>query len=683
MKNFLAYHVCHDSSIVAVSDGKLIASIEGEKDLKDRFYFNPTIDNAFDWMNKVSNIHEFVPDVISILGMYSTQRDDTNHYYGLDYNNIVNRKIMGKNIDFFYTTHEKAHIYLTYALSPYPQGMPVYCLVWEGGIGAVYRIDSSVRISKISDLISFVGYKYSFLFYLAGEGEPFSLNTAEKIMALASFAKEIEFSKYLPAIDYILTRDYYEIYRDKNSWDQLKADLYSRFRDMVPIDKGVTSQHFKEFAFAMQQRILDIFLDFASENMAEGLPLLISGGCGLNCYWNQKITESGLFSDVFIPPCTNDSGIAIGQAAEAQHYYTGNAKIEWSVYSGEPFNEVDVDIFGFRECPLDMDIIASFLAENDRIICWVQGRYEIGPRALCNRSLLASPFSANMLERLNLIKKRESYRPIAPVCIEEDMKILFNMDKPSPYMLHFSDVINDNIKAVTHVDNTARVQTVNKKQNPLIYELLLAFKTKTGVGVLCNTSLNFNGKGFINNTEDVFRYARERKVDGIVIGDRFYISAMDRDELPIGLSQLAKYNPEKNSLFYKSVCISKCNNDSVFFEKFPIMDWSLFDIFEIELLLTCDKFEDKIKIKLQGDYQCKIYCFDISEEIELSLNKREKIRFDIKKFHHVRERLNDVNRMRLVFISKKRIITDIEISAMSFLVYGKDKINMAEDINID
>jgi hydroxymethyl cephem carbamoyltransferase len=254
--------------------------------------------------------------------------------------------------------------------------------------------------------------------------------------------------------------------------------------------------------------------------MTKRLPLVIGGGCGLNCEWNTRWMESGLFDSVFVPPCTNDSGVAIGAAADAQLHLTGNPKLRWSVYAGEDFIE-DFQPSGWTRKPLDMDDIAAALQRGE-VVAWVNGCYEIGPRALGNRSLLAAPFSSDMTKRLNLLKHRESYRPIAPVCLAEDFAQHFAGPQPSPYMLQFHRVEDQRLQAVTHDDGSARVQTVTREQNPKLYELLQAFKKLTGAGVLCNTSLNFLGRGFINRSSDLFAYASQSGIRTAVVNNQAF-----------------------------------------------------------------------------------------------------------------------------------------------------------------
>jgi predicted NodU family carbamoyl transferase len=250
---------------------------------------------------------------------------------------------------------------------------------------------------------------------------------------------------------------------------------------------------------------------------------VIAGGCGLNCDWNTKWRETGFFSEVFVPPVANDSGSAIGTAIDAQFYFTGNPKISWDVYSGYAFRSggtFEAQRYDIRD--MDYGEIAELL-DNDLILGWVTGRYEIGPRALGNRSILAAPFNDSTRERLNVIKQREQFRPIAPVCLSEDAAQWFSCNEESPFMLYTYKATTEALAAVTHVNGTARIQTVTSTTNRRLHNLLGAFKARTGYGVLCNTSLNFNGKGFINNISDLDLYAVQHGLDGFVVDGRAYL----------------------------------------------------------------------------------------------------------------------------------------------------------------
>jgi carbamoyltransferase/hydroxymethyl cephem carbamoyltransferase len=286
---------------------------------------------------------------------------------------------------------------------------------------------------------------------------------------------------------------------------------------------GLDDPEFRNFSGIYSDAIFDVFYQFARKNLKKKQPLIIAGGCGLNCDWNTKWKETGLFSEVFVPPVANDSGSAIGTAIDAQFRFTGNPKIEWDVYSGLVFRadgSFNLDKYDIHDT--DYDKIADMLA-NDLILGWVGGRYEIGPRALGNRSILAAPFRDSTRIRLNEIKQREQFRPIAPVCLQDDAKKWFGCSYESPYMLFTYRSTTDALAAVTHVNGTARIQTVTSWTNKNLYDLLVAFKARTGYGVLCNTSLNFNGKGFINNIIDLDAYAIEHGLDGFVVEGQAYL----------------------------------------------------------------------------------------------------------------------------------------------------------------
>jgi predicted NodU family carbamoyl transferase len=232
--------------------------------------------------------------------------------------------------------------------------------------------------------------------------------------------------------------------------------------------------------------------------------------------------------EVFVPPVANDSGSAIGTAIDAQFHFTGNPKIDWNVYSGlgfittGSFDSPQYDLYG-----TNYELIADMLA-NDLIIGWVSGKCEIGPRALGNRSILAAPFQESTRVWLNEIKQREQFRPIAPVCLEEEAARWFGCDQASPFMLFTHRVRTNALAAVTHVNGTARIQTVSSVTNRNLYDLLIAFKARTGYGVLCNTSLNFNGRGFINTIGDLSAYALKHNLDGFVVEGRTYLLKASR-----------------------------------------------------------------------------------------------------------------------------------------------------------
>ena len=402
-------------------------------------------------------------------------------------------------------------------MSPFPQGTPCYSLIWEGAIGAFYEIDRESNISLIANVMNQPGNRYASIYGLADptfpKNAPFSrFSDAGKLMALASFSSRRE-----------TTPEEEELIRFLLSSEDLQLDMYSQLESTTYYNVGVEDGAFRDFAGIFSDRIFDTFHRFADANLRPGLPLLIAGGCGLNCDWNAKWLDSGLFSGVFVPPVPNDSGSAIGTAIDAQFHFTGNVKVEWDVYSGLPFDETrGVVSDRYDVINVSVEEVAQMLSAG-MILGWVSGLFEIGPRALGNRSILAAPFEDATRVRLNEIKQREQFRPIAPVCLEEDAAKWFGCHRESAYMLFTYQARTEALRAVTHVNGSARIQTVSSRSNADLYALLLSFKARTGYGVLCNTSLNFNGKGFINNLTDLDSYAWDSGLDGFVVDGRAYL----------------------------------------------------------------------------------------------------------------------------------------------------------------
>jgi hydroxymethyl cephem carbamoyltransferase len=523
----LSFKPGHDGHIAYLDNGKLVFSLESEKDSWPRYSrVTPTL-----LIRAVSHIPD-IPDVVAISGWVkgfhpavssegfrSISLPDGSGYFGESEASIFAEKqlFFGKQIQYFSSSHERSHIFCAYGLSPFPQGQPCYALVWEGNIGAFYYVDESVKVTKIGDVLEEPGNKYAYLYALADPTFPlgtgnFRFEDAGKLMALSSFGNGgIKTLEEEEIIQFLLNQKAILLSFDKN-----------KLKDSQYYNVGVESQMFKDLSKKYSDEIFNIFHSYAKKHLNKNLPLLISGGCGLNCDWNSQWKLSGLFEDVFVPPCPNDSGSAIGTAVEAQYYFTGNSKIDWSVYSGEEFVIDEACYEGINKYNLSISEVALFLAHN-KILAWVQDKYEIGPRSLGNRSILAAPFSKDTHQRLNRIKQREDFRPIAPMCLEEDIDTYFENYGISPYMLYFQRVKTDCLKAITHVDGSARMQSVNKLQNKKIYDLLTAFKAQTGYGVLCNTSLNFKGTGFINRMSDLIRYVRDRNIDGFVVGKFLYV----------------------------------------------------------------------------------------------------------------------------------------------------------------
>lgn len=517
----LSYNPGHDGAIALLQNARLTMSIEAEKDSNYR-YSSVSITDVLEAMGEL----EEMPDVICMGGWWL--RDHHEYLYGSHNNSgyrglskngfIVNKgRFLRGRVDYFSSSHERSHILCAFGMSNLPKGTPCYALVWEGEIGAFYEIDSELNITLVADVLNQPGNRYGMLYALADptfpkDGPYPRPSDAGKLMALASFSNRSTPSPgEKKLLSFLLDRPFQ------------KLSAYEDFEQAPHFNVGLDDPEFRNFAGIYSNAIFDVFYQFARMNLGKKQPLVIAGGCGLNCDWNTKWQETGLFSEVFVPPVANDSGSAIGTAIDAQFHLTGNPKIEWDVYSGLIFRaDGSFDPGKYDIHDLDYDKIADMLA-NDLILGWVSGRYEIGPRALGNRSILAAPFRDSTRVRLNEIKQREQFRPIAPVCLRDDAEKWFGCNHESPYMLFTYRSTTGALAAVTHVNGTARIQTVTSASNKNLYDLLIAFKARTGYGVLCNTSLNFNGKGLINNIIDLDAYTVEHGLDGFVVEGRAYL----------------------------------------------------------------------------------------------------------------------------------------------------------------
>ncbi|MGV8567933.1 MAG: carbamoyltransferase C-terminal domain-containing protein [Pseudomonas asiatica] len=510
----VSYNLGHDGQICLIENNKLLFSHEAEKDSNPRYSANSPSD-LLKTLTSIKNEY----DAIAISG-WAKGHDPRNApidggYLGLNYNlEYKNNKA------WVYCSHELSHIVCSYALSKHADISDCYVLLLEGYIGNLYYINKDLQVELLQNITQSPGLRYSFAFGIA---DPLfnlpkgycRLGDAGKMMALAGLGHNSQTSNEEQEIlDYII-----------NSTSPIDTFCKADFVNSKYYNIGPHTQLFCDLAKKISNSLFEHIKSKILRHISKRIPLLISGGCGLNCDWNRKWEESGLFTDVFVPPCTNDTGVAIGAAALAQKLLVGRCGLDWSVYSGQPFSherEPTASAY-YTSHPLQLHTVCKKIFEGE-IICWVQGRCEIGPRALGNRSILASPFCKTTTHKLNKIKKRESYRPIAPICLEQDAPQHFENCETSKFMLSFYRVINPKLQAITHTDGTARVQTVAHDDNPLLHSLLTVFKEVSGVGVLCNTSLNFSGTGFINNQSDLEKFCTDNGISIFVIDDTMYTS---------------------------------------------------------------------------------------------------------------------------------------------------------------
>ncbi|MBI1983198.1 MAG: carbamoyltransferase [Acidobacteria bacterium] len=258
--------------------------------------------------------------------------------------------------------------------------------------------------------------------------------------------------------------------------------------------------------------------------------LCLSGGVALNSVANNVLLSSGLFEDIFINPAASDTGIPLGAALYGYHHLKRQPRRyrEISAFLGPSYSTGDIEkaiarFSGFEVIRQDSFRRASELLAENRILGCFQGRSEMGPRALGNRSILMSPLLEENKDILNArVKRREAFRPFAPACLEEFAQEYFAVDRPSPYMLLVPDVRPEKrgvIPAVTHVDGTARLQTLTRDRNGHFYDLVNAFHGTSGVPVVLNTSFNMAGEPIVETPEDAIRCFLSTEIDALLLGE--------------------------------------------------------------------------------------------------------------------------------------------------------------------
>ncbi len=319
------------------------------------------------------------------------------------------------------------------------------------------------------------------------------------------------------------------------------------------------TQREMDLAASIQAVTEEIVLKLASgiQKETRARNLCLAGGVALNCVANGKLLRSGIFENIYVQPAAGDAGGALGAALGAYHLMLKQPRQALSgaydqmkgSYLGPEFSDHEIAseldtagaVYEIHEYDELIDRVARLLAEG-HAFGWVQGRMEFGPRALGGRSIIADPRSPKMQRNLNLkVKFRESFRPFAPSVLLEDANEWFDLDVPSPYMLMVADVqpkhrlpvaptdkelfgiekLNvpkSSIPAVTHVDYSARIQTVTEETNPLYYRLIKQFKTLTGCPVLVNTSFNVRGEPIVSSPSDAFRCFMGCNLDYLVVG---------------------------------------------------------------------------------------------------------------------------------------------------------------------
>jgi len=350
-----------------------------------------------------------------------------------------------------------------------------------------------------------------------------------KVMALAALGKPTQVDRFLSLID-VLPDGRYEI---------ADFDPVALFGPARERGGPMTQAHF-DLTASLQQALERTVLSLARglrERSGERR-LAMAGGVALNCVMNAKLRDARIFDEVWVQPAAGDAGTALGAALWTDHRQRSElagapAPRQWTMqhaYWGPAYGDDEIEALlkwakiKYRRLD-DVAAQTAQVLEQDKIIGWFQGRMEFGPRALGARSILASPLSSSMQARLNELKDREDFRPVAPVVPRDDLAAWFTPAEANggeaPFMLFLYDVRPekaDRIPAVCHADLTARVQTVERETNPRYYDTLKAFQARTGVPILVNTSFNVRSEPVVCTPKDALNAFFSTPLDALVIG---------------------------------------------------------------------------------------------------------------------------------------------------------------------
>ncbi|MEM7104793.1 MAG: carbamoyltransferase [Bacteroidota bacterium] len=423
---------------------------------------------------------------------------------------------------FFYSGFEESAIYTADSVGEWTT------TTFGRGVGS--------QIKRVDEILfpHSIGLLYSTITAFLG----FGVNNGEyRVMGLAPYGKPLYLKKLWNLIQlkdqggFELDLQYFDFIAGSTMYSEKLADLVG-FLPRKP-ESEITKIHF-DLAASIQCLLEEVLL-FQIDFLHQKVPsenLCMAGGVALNCVANSKILNTGKFKNLFIQPAAGDAGGCVGAAtlAHIQITKTWSIKRQKHINLGSSFNQnqiklilqgIGIKYLFFNDEQELLNIISiQFLSEN-KIIGWFQGPMEFGPRALGSRSILANPRDPEMRDRINkMVKKREAFRPFAPSVLEEHASDHFKLDHPSPFMLETCQVISPlQLPAITHVDGSARPQTVGGYANPKFRKLLETYYELTGCPILLNTSFNVRGEPIVCTPVDGLICMIEANLDALVIGD--------------------------------------------------------------------------------------------------------------------------------------------------------------------
>lgn len=475
---------------------------------------------------------------------------------------LISKEIKDFKGKLLFPEHHESHAASAFFPSPYKEAA---FLVLDGvgewatssyGIGKDNRIEIVAEIPFPHSL----GLLYSAFTYFTG----FKVNSGEyKVMGLAPYGEPKYVKKiYENLIDlkengsFRLNMEYFDYCAGLTMTNDRFAAL---FDGPSRSPEGKLTQREMDLARSIQEVTEEVMLRMGRHVKRETSQknLCMAGGVALNCVSNGKLLRSGLFENIWIQPAAGDAGGAIGAAFIAYHHHfnkpalpkSGRDMLKGSYLGPEYSNDeikgfIDENLLPFDRLEMNElhEVVAGLLADGN-IIGWFQGRMEFGPRSLGNRSIIGDARSPEMQKKMNLkIKFRESFRPFAPSVLSEKVGEWFELESESPYMLLVANVrkeklrpmtdeeqqlwgidklnvVRSDIPSVTHVDYSARIQTVNKADNPIYHSLITKFYEKTGCPVIVNTSFNVRGEPIVESPSDAYKCFMRTDMDALVLGN--------------------------------------------------------------------------------------------------------------------------------------------------------------------
>lgn len=438
-----------------------------------------------------------------------------------------------------FVEHHLSHAALAYCTSGFKESdVLVVDAVGEWATTSIWHVrDGRFEIVKEQRFPDSIGMLYSAFTQFLG----FKVNSDEyKVMGLAPYGdpNDDETKEFIRLIQS-------EILAESKDFPILNLSYFAyQYGDrMIPIAKWerlfgikqrnnndeITPSH-KNLAYAIQfvteSILIGIVRSMRDKSTCQNL--CICGGVALNCVANGRLRKEGIYNNIYVPFAPGDCGCSMGAALAYDALANNGQSYKISPYTGPQYTDKKIakvlDAHGLEYSYVDSveslcNTTARLLSEGN-IVGWFQGRMELGPRALGNRSILADARIADMKDEINArIKFRESFRPFAPSVLEEDAETIFENCHESPYMMFTYHVIDNSIHAVTHIDGSARVQTVSRKDNELYYKLLKSFKTLTGCPVLLNTSFNVMGEPIVCTPTDAVNTFKKSGLDYLIIGN--------------------------------------------------------------------------------------------------------------------------------------------------------------------